>query len=59
MWCGGVARLLSERSAGTPNELKQVVEGPVTFMCPASLLQKQPHAKLYLNQAAAAELRPR
>lgn len=39
--------------------VKQVVEGPVTFMCPASLLQKQPHAKLYLNQAAAAELRPR
>lgn len=36
--------------------IKQLLEGPVTFMCPASLLQKQPHAKLYLNQAAAAAL---
>jgi glucosamine-6-phosphate deaminase len=36
--------------------IKQLLEGPVTFMCPASLLQKQPHAKLYLNQPAAALL---
>jgi glucosamine-6-phosphate deaminase len=36
--------------------IKRVLEGPVTFMCPASLLQKQPHAKLYLNQPAASML---
>lgn len=36
--------------------IKQLLEGPVTFMCPASLLQKQPHARLYLNQPAAALL---
>jgi glucosamine-6-phosphate deaminase len=36
--------------------IKQLLEGPVSFMCPASLLQQAPHAKLYLNQPAAALL---
>lgn len=36
--------------------IKRVLEGPVTFMCPASLLQTAPHATLYLNQPAAALL---
>jgi glucosamine-6-phosphate deaminase len=36
--------------------IKRLLEERVSFMCPASLLQKAPHAKLYLNQAAAAEL---
>ncbi len=41
---------------GKAGIIKQLLEGPVTFMCPASLLQKQPHAKLYLNQPTAALL---
>ncbi|WP_413737421.1 6-phosphogluconolactonase [Sodalis sp. RH21] len=36
--------------------IKRLLEGPVTFMCPASLLQTAPHATLYLNQPAAAQL---
>jgi glucosamine-6-phosphate deaminase len=36
--------------------IKRLLEGPVTFMCPASLLQTAPHAKLYLNEPAAALL---
>jgi glucosamine-6-phosphate deaminase len=39
--------------AGT---IKKVLEGPVTFMCPASLLQKSRNAKLYLNRDAASQL---
>lgn len=39
--------------------IKRVLEGPVSFMCPASLLQTTPQATLYLNQAAAADLAPR
>lgn len=38
--------------------IRKVCEGPVTFMCPASLLQKTPHATLYLNEAAASKLAP-
>lgn len=38
--------------------IKKVCEGPVTFMCPASLLQKVPHATLYLNRDAASQLAP-
>ena len=36
--------------------IKNVLEGPVSFMCPASILQTAPHAKLYLNQPAASRL---
>jgi glucosamine-6-phosphate deaminase len=36
--------------------IKNLLEGPVTFMCPASILQTAPHAKLYLNQPAASKL---
>lgn len=39
--------------AGT---IKKVLEGPVGFMCPASLLQKTPQATLYLNQDAASQI---
>lgn len=38
--------------------IRKVCEGPVTFMCPASLLQRTPQATLYLNQAAASKLAP-
>jgi len=36
--------------------IRNVLEGPVTFMCPASILQTAPHARLYLNQPAASRL---
>ncbi|TAM68550.1 MAG: hypothetical protein EPN48_11140 [Microbacteriaceae bacterium] len=36
--------------------IKELLEGPVTMMCPASLLQRQSHARLYLNEDAAALL---
>ncbi len=36
--------------------IKKTLEGPVSFMCPASLLKTAPHATLYLNQPAAAQL---
>jgi glucosamine-6-phosphate deaminase len=36
--------------------IRNLLEGPVTFMCPASILQTAPHAKLYLNQPAASKL---
>ncbi|OAM79257.1 6-phosphogluconolactonase [Devosia elaeis] len=36
--------------------IRNVLEGPVSFMCPASILQTAPHAKLYLNQPAASRL---
>ena len=36
--------------------VKELLEGPVSMMCPASLLQRQKHAKLYLNRHAASLL---
>jgi glucosamine-6-phosphate deaminase len=36
--------------------VKEVVEGPVTPMCPASLLQRCPNARLLLSEASAALL---
>jgi glucosamine-6-phosphate deaminase len=36
--------------------IKNVLEGPVSFMCPATLLQTASHASLYLNKPAASEL---
>ncbi|WP_425052826.1 6-phosphogluconolactonase [Psychromarinibacter sp. S121] len=42
--------------ADKADTMKDVCEGPVTFMCPASLMQTKPHAKLYLNKPAAAKL---
>lgn len=36
--------------------IKKTLEGPVSIMCPASLLKTAPHATLYLNEAAAASL---
>jgi glucosamine-6-phosphate deaminase len=39
--------------------IKEILEGRVSFMCPASLLKTAPHAKLYLNEAAASELEAR
>ena len=38
--------------------MKQVVEGPVSIMCPASILQTKPGSSLYLSAEAAACLEP-
>ena len=32
------------------------LEGPISEMCPASLLRTQPHVKLYLDPESAALL---
>ncbi len=39
--------------------VKELLEGPVTMMCPASLLQRHANAHLYLSQEAAALLTPK
>jgi glucosamine-6-phosphate deaminase len=36
--------------------VRQAVEGPVTAMCPASVLQLHPHVTVVVDEAAAAEL---
>jgi glucosamine-6-phosphate deaminase len=36
--------------------IAQVVEGPVSAMCPGSVLQFHPHATIVIDEAAAAEL---
>jgi len=36
--------------------VKEILEGPVTMMCPASILQRHANAHLYLSQEAAAGL---
>jgi glucosamine-6-phosphate deaminase len=51
-----LALVHDENKAAT---IKRILEGPVTFMCPASLLQKSPNAVLYLNEPAASQLSPR
>src|SRR5699024_6979993 len=37
--------------------VRHIVEGPVTTMCPGSVLQQHPHATLVLDRAAASHLR--
>jgi glucosamine-6-phosphate deaminase len=51
-----LALVHDENKAAT---IKRILEGPVTFMCPASLLQKSSNAVLYLNEPAASQLSPR
>lgn len=36
--------------------VKNAVDGPVSNLCPASILQEHPEARLYLDQAAAGQL---
>lgn len=50
--------LVLVHDADKATTIKKVLEGPVSFMCPASILQTAPHAKLYLNRPAASELSP-
>ena len=37
--------------------IQRALQGPVTSDCPASFLQDHPHATVYLDQAAASQLR--
>ena len=48
--------VLMATGAGKAHAIAQVVEGPVTSMCPGSVLQFHPHATIVIDQAAAAEL---
>ncbi len=38
--------------------VKELLEGPITMMCPASLLQRHANAHLYLSEEAASALGP-
>jgi len=55
----GAARhlLLIATGAGKAAPVAAAVEGPVTAMCPGSVLQLHPHATVVIDDAAAADLR--
>lgn len=36
--------------------VSQIINGPITKKCPASILQKLPHTTIILDSAAAAKL---
>ena len=41
---------------GKATPIARAVEGPLTAMCPASVLQLHPHATIVVDEAAATEL---
>ena len=49
--------LLVAAGHGKAAPIARAVEGPLTSMCPASVLQLHPHATVVVDDAAAAELR--
>lgn len=48
--------LLVASGASKARPVARAVEGPVTAMCPASVLQLHPHATVLVDEAAAADL---
>ena len=48
--------LLVATGHGKAAPIARAVEGPLTSMCPASVLQLHPHATVVVDDAAAAEL---
>ncbi len=60
----GLATILDARhlvlvaaGASKAAPIARAVEGPLTAMCPASILQLHPHATVVVDEAAAADLR--
>ena len=49
--------VLIARGAGKAPAVQQLVEGPVSAFCPASVLQLHPHATVLLDDDAASQLR--
>ena len=49
--------VLIARGSGKASAVHQLVEGPVSAFCPASVLQLHPHATVLLDDDAASELR--
>jgi glucosamine-6-phosphate deaminase len=49
--------LLVACGAGKAEPIARAVEGPLTAMCPASILQLHPHATVVVDEAAAADLK--
>jgi glucosamine-6-phosphate deaminase len=49
--------LLVACGAGKAEPVARAVEGPLTAMCPASILQLHPHATVVLDEPAAADLK--
>ena len=48
--------VLIARGSGKASAVHQLVEGPVSAFCPASVLQLHPHATVLLDDDAAREL---
>jgi len=48
--------LLVATGGGKAGPVARAVEGPLTAMCPASVLQLHPHATVVVDEAAAADL---
>jgi hypothetical protein len=49
--------VLIARGFGKASAVHQLVEGPVSAFCPASVLQLHPHATVLLDDDAASQLR--
>ena len=49
--------MLVATGAAKAAPIARAVEGPLTAMCPASVLQLHPHATVVVDEAAAAGLR--
>jgi glucosamine-6-phosphate deaminase len=49
--------VLIARGSGKASAVHQLVEGPVSAFCPASVLQLHPHATVLLDDDAASQLR--
>ena len=48
--------LLTAQGKAKAHAIAQSVEGPITSMCPASLLQMHPHVTVLLDPDSASEL---
>ena len=49
--------MLVARGAGKAPAVQQLVEGPLSAICPASVLQLHPHATVLLDDDAASRLK--
>jgi glucosamine-6-phosphate deaminase len=51
--------LLMANGAGKADAIRATLEGPVTAMVPATIVQLHPHARIVIDEAAASKLRYR
>jgi glucosamine-6-phosphate deaminase len=48
--------IVSVPQARKADAVRRALEGPISNMCPASILQKHPHCKVFMDEAAASLL---